>query len=84
MRHSTLLTLALLLSAALVNGCSEAPVTGRQQLVLMSDAEAASMGRDAYRDILQKQGIASNPEQTAMVKRAPRRTPCPASIGNST
>lgn len=74
MRYSTLvLALTSLLSAGLMNGCSEAPVTGRQQLVLMSDAEAASMGRDAYRDILQKQGIASNPEQTAMVKRVGER-----------
>jgi len=63
----------LVLSSAALAACSSAPVTGRQQLVLMSDAEAASMGRDAYREILEKQGIASNPEQTAMVKRVGER-----------
>jgi metalloendopeptidase OMA1, mitochondrial len=67
------LGLALSLSASVLTGCSTAPVTGRQQLVLMSDAEAASMGREAYRDILQKQGIASNQQQTAMVKRVGER-----------
>jgi len=74
MRRLTLMFAAgLVLSSAVLAACSSAPVTGRQQLVLMSDAEAASMGRDAYREILEKQGIASNPEQTAMVKRVGER-----------
>jgi metalloendopeptidase OMA1, mitochondrial len=72
-RSIVLIVLGLMLSATALAGCSTAPVTGRQQLVLMSDSEAASMGRDAYRDILQKQGISSNKEQTAMVKRVGER-----------
>jgi len=70
---SFLVAAALLTAAAVLTSCSSAPVTGRQQLMLMSDSEAAAMGRDAYREILAEKGIASNAEQTAMVRRAGER-----------
>jgi len=74
MRHRPLLlAAALLLTVAALSACSTAPVTGRQQLVLMSDQEAATMGRDAYRQILAEKGVASNAEQTAMVRRVGER-----------
>lgn len=67
--------LVLLSTVALTGlaGCSTAPVTGRQQLLLMSSSEAATMGRDAYAQILQEKGIASNQQQTAMMRRAGER-----------
>jgi len=68
-----LLATILALAAAALTACSSAPVTGRQQLMLMSDAEANAMGRDAYREILAEKGVASNPEQTAMVRRVGER-----------
>jgi predicted Zn-dependent protease len=75
MRRSPLLVvLSLTFAAAILAGCSSAPVTGRQQLVLMSSSEAAGMGRDAYSQILQEKGIASNQQQTAMVKRVGEAT----------
>lgn len=67
------LAVTLTLAAVILGGCSSAPVTGRQQLVLLSDSQAATMGRDAYREILAEKGIASNPEQTAMVRRVGQR-----------
>jgi predicted Zn-dependent protease len=74
MRRSPILIVASIAFAAiLLSGCSSAPVTGRQQLVLMSSSEAAGMGRDAYGQILQEKGIASNRQQTEMVKRAGQR-----------
>jgi predicted Zn-dependent protease len=72
-RSPLLLAFSITLAAAILAGCTSAPVTGRQQLMLMSSSEAAGMGRDAYRQILQEKGIASNPQQTAMMKRAGER-----------
>lgn len=68
-----LLAATLTLAAAALTACSSAPVTGRQQLMLMSDSEANAMGRDAYREILAEKGVASNPEQTAMMRRVGER-----------
>ena len=72
-RSPVLFAFSITLAAAILAGCTTAPVTGRQQLMLMSSAEAAGMGRDAYSQILQEKGIASNPQQTAMMKRAGER-----------
>ena len=67
--------LALPLAALilLIAGCSEAPVTGRQQIVLVSDEAATEMGQQAYREILSTQGVVENPEMTAAVQRVGRR-----------
>ncbi len=72
-RSPILLAISMTFAAAILAACSSAPVTGRQQLVLMSSSEAAGMGRDAYRQILQEKGISSNQQQTAMMKRAGER-----------
>jgi len=49
--------LALLLTA----GCAQAPVTGRQQLILVSDAQMNQAGAQAYREVLQKEGVSEDP-----------------------
>ncbi len=63
-----LATLILLLA-----GCSEVPVTGRQQIVFVSDEAATEMGQQAYREILSTQGVVEDPEMTAAVQRVGRR-----------
>jgi len=78
-----LLATILALAAAALTACSSAPVTGRQQLMLMSDSEANAMGRDAYREILAEKGVASNPEQTAMVRRVGERIAAAVGMGLS-
>ncbi len=53
---------ALLLAPVLltVAACTQAPVTGRQQLILMSQQEAAQMGAQAYQQVLNEKGVSSN------------------------
>lgn len=72
-RSPFLVALSLTFAAAILAGCSSAPVTGRQQLVLLSSSEAAGMGRDAYSQILQEKGVSSNQQQTEMMNRVGER-----------
>ena len=51
-----LLALALLAVAA----CETVPVTGRSQLLLVSEGEETKMGIDAYRGILKKSKVSSD------------------------
>jgi len=53
---------ALLPLALFAAACTQAPITGRQQLILMSESEAAQMGADAYREIIKEKGVAKNPD----------------------
>jgi predicted Zn-dependent protease len=64
---------AVALSTALVGACTEAPVTGRQQLILTSEAEAAQMGQQAYREILGQAGVSQDQALQARVDRVGER-----------
>ena len=48
LRFATAARLAALLGLALLTACETAPVTGRKQLILLSDSQATQMGVDAY------------------------------------
>jgi predicted Zn-dependent protease len=69
MRHLVVLFVAGLTLAA----CQSAPVTGRQQLIVVGDDEAAEMGAQAYEQILAESTISDDPEMNKMVKRVGRR-----------
>lgn len=58
--------LALALAAAL-GACAETPVTGRQQFIIISDEQAATMGDSAYRSILASSDV--EPKSSPDVKR---------------
>jgi metalloendopeptidase OMA1, mitochondrial len=47
-------------AALLVAACAQAPLTGRQQLILVSDAEMTQAGTQAYRQALAKEGVSRN------------------------
>jgi predicted Zn-dependent protease len=47
LRHAGLLA-ALALALAVVTGCSTVPITGRQQLMMVSDREMATLGDKSY------------------------------------
>jgi predicted Zn-dependent protease len=64
-----LLTLALLAVAA----CETVPVTGRSQLLLVSEGEETKMGLDAYQGILQKSKVSSDPKLNEQVTRVGQR-----------
>ncbi len=58
-----------LLCAIIISGCATAPVTGRRQLILVSEQEEASLGLQAYKETLAKEKISKDPQTNAMVNR---------------
>lgn len=46
-----------LLAADLLAGCQSVPVTGRQQLQLLSEQGDAAMGFNSFREVLNKQNV---------------------------
>jgi predicted Zn-dependent protease len=58
---------------AVVGGCETVPVTGRSQLQLVSGAEETQMGTEAYKDVLSKAKISTDPATNALVKRVGTR-----------
>src|SRR3546814_12787871 len=68
--HRALFSLTV---ALLIAGCTTAPVTGRQQLVLLSQPQATEMGREAYQENLATKGVSSDPQHNEMVRRVGQR-----------
>ncbi len=64
---------AVLLGAALLVACQSVPITGRSQLLLLSEKEELALGEQAYKDILKKATISQDQEQAALVKRVGQR-----------
>lgn len=53
--------------------CEQAPVTGRKQLVLMSDSQATEMGLTAYKKILKENKLSTDKTQIERVRRVGKR-----------
>jgi len=65
---------ALLCLAALVaGGCETVPITGRSQLQLVSGEQEVQMGAEAYKEILAKAKISTDPAANALVTRVGTR-----------
>ena len=62
------LALAVALAA-----CAQAPVTGRQQLILLPESQDAQMGLQAYQQIKQESRISQDPELNRRVQEVGRR-----------
>lgn len=56
-----------------VAACSSAPVTGRQQLLLVSESQAQEMGDQAYKDIIGKSKLSQEPKYVDQVRRVGQR-----------
>jgi predicted Zn-dependent protease len=50
-------------------GCATAPITGRSQLMLVSESEEHALGAQAYREVLRKEPITHDPEATEPLQR---------------
>lgn len=61
--------LMTLLGGALLSACSTAPVTGRQQMMLVSEAQAQQMGAQAYTETLAKSKLTRDPKYLDQVRR---------------
>jgi predicted Zn-dependent protease len=60
--------LILMIAGCLYYACSNVPVTGRQQLSLVSNAEIIPMVNQQYDSIVRTSKLSSDRQQTAMVK----------------
>lgn len=65
--------LLLLFLAAVLAACAQAPVTGRQQLILVSDDQMQQAGARAYRQVVSQQGVSRNQALQQRVERVGRR-----------
>lgn len=61
--------LPVMLSILLFHACATAPVTGRSQLILMSEQQEAALGLQAYQQVLSEQKISKDAQVNAMVKK---------------
>lgn len=57
----------------LVIGCETAPITGRSQVMLLSEGQEGQMGQEAYQEILKKAKISTDPALNDQVTRVGRR-----------
>lgn len=53
--------------------CVEVPMTGRKQLLLTTESEEASLGADAFKEVLAKETVTRNVSHAALVTRVGQR-----------
>jgi len=63
----------LVLLAAVVWGCAEVPITGRQSLHLVPESELLTLSLQQYNDVLQKSKLSTDNQKVAMVRRVGNR-----------
>jgi predicted Zn-dependent protease len=63
----------LLLALCLLAACDSAPVTGRSQMMLVSESEERQLGARAYRQILASEPASNNAAFNALVDKVGRR-----------
>ena len=56
-----------------IGACAQAPVTGRQQLILLPESQDAQMGLEAYQQIKQESQISRDPELNRRLQEVGRR-----------
>jgi predicted Zn-dependent protease len=64
---------AAVVCAGLLGSCQEAPITGRNQLILLPASEDAKLGLDAYQQIKQEEKVSNDPELNRKVQEVGRR-----------
>lgn len=63
----------LTIAGAILYACANVPITGRQQLSLVSNAEIIPLVNQQYDSIIRHSKLSSDQQQTAMVKNVGRR-----------
>jgi predicted Zn-dependent protease len=61
------------LMATLLGACESAPVTGRSQMMLVSEDEERALGVQAYREVLAKEPLSADPQANELVEKVGRR-----------
>jgi len=62
-----------LVAVAVLAGCQAAPVTGRNQLIVLPESQDAQMGLDAYQQILAESEISNDPDLNRRLQEVGRR-----------
>ena len=62
-----------LLVAALIAGCQQAPITGRNQLILLPAGQEVALGAEAYQKILSESRISRDPKLNRRVRTVGQR-----------
>lgn len=71
--RTTITAIAIGTAGWVAAGCQQAPITGRNQLILLSDSQATKMGLEAYQQILQKSNLSDNSSYVNRVRTVGRR-----------
>ena len=59
--------------ALLFIGCTKAPITGRNQLIMINPSQELQLGFQSAQEILKKEKVSSDPQKNAMVQRIGKR-----------
>ncbi len=59
--------------ALLFIGCTKAPITGRNQLIMVSPQQELQLGFQSAQEVLKKERVSNDPQKNAMVKRVGER-----------
>ena len=65
--------IAAAILALLFIGCSKAPITGRNQLIMVSPQQELALGFESAKQVLQSEKVSTDPQKNAMVKRIGQR-----------
>jgi predicted Zn-dependent protease len=65
--------ISLAILALLFIGCSKAPITGRNQLIMVSPQQELQLGFQSAQEVLKKEKISRDPQMNAMVRRVGER-----------
>ena len=73
MAFASRLLLTLCGLTSLLAACETAPVSGRSQMMLVSESEERQMGLQAYREVLNKETLSRDAQTNALVEKVGRR-----------
>lgn len=65
--------LSVLWMVVVLAGCVTTPESGRQALIVTSEAQENQLGQQAYQEVLQKEKLANNPKWNAILQRVGQR-----------
>jgi len=69
--HRKIIAVAIL--ALLFIGCTKAPITGRNQFIMVSAQQELALGYQSAKEVLAKEKISTDPQKNEMVKRIGQR-----------
>lgn len=65
--------LGLILPALMLTACETAPITGRNQLIVVPEAQVSQMGLQTFQEILKKEDVSNDPKLNGLVQKVGSR-----------